>query len=376
VTPSPISFMRISTRSGYRCAVVNDARGTLIAVRETVQSELSSYLTLQREYLSGIGSELIPVCDALESFLLEGGKRLRPLFAYAGFAATGKVATAADIRAFTSLELLQACALIHDDLMDRSDTRRGKPAIHRHFENLHQQEAMNGLADQFGEAAAVLLGDLALVWSDHLLHTSGVENSALLSALKVHDEMRIELMAGQYLDVREAGERSPSVDRSLRIARYKSGKYTIERPLHLGGALATDDSQILQSYTNYGLPLGEAFQLRDDVLGVFGDPSETGKPAGDDLREGKRTVLIEMTYQKANSGQKQILDDNFGKDLDLAGVEKVREVVTQTGALGEVENMISSLFDQSQKALAEANITAQAKEAFSELALAATSRRV
>jgi geranylgeranyl diphosphate synthase type I len=130
--------------------VVNDARGTLLAVREKVQSELSSYLTLQREYLSDIGSELIPVCDALESFLLEGGKRLRPLFAYAGFAATGKVATTADIRAFTSLELLQACALIHDDLMDRSDTRRGKPAIHRHFENLHQQEAMSGLADQFG----------------------------------------------------------------------------------------------------------------------------------------------------------------------------------------------------------------------------------
>jgi geranylgeranyl diphosphate synthase type I len=130
--------------------VVNDARGTLLAVRDTVQDELTSYLTLQREYLSGIGSELIPVCDALESFLLEGGKRLRPLFAYAGFAATGKVATPADIRAFTSLELLQACALIHDDLMDRSDTRRGKPAIHRHFENLHQEEAMNGLADQFG----------------------------------------------------------------------------------------------------------------------------------------------------------------------------------------------------------------------------------
>ena len=136
--------------------MVNDARGTLLQVREQVQSELTSYLSLQREYLSSIGSELIPVCDALESFLLEGGKRLRPLFAYAGFAATGKVATPADIRAFTSLELLQACALIHDDLMDRSDTRRGKPAIHRHFENLHQEDAMNGLADQFGEAAAIL----------------------------------------------------------------------------------------------------------------------------------------------------------------------------------------------------------------------------
>ena len=147
----------------------NDAQGTLELVREQVQAELVSYLTLQREYLSGIGSELIPVCDALESFLLDAGKRLRPLFAYAGFLATGAKPTQQDIRAMTSLELLQACALIHDDLMDKSDTRRGKPAIHRHFENLHQSQTLNGLSAQFGEAAAVLLGDLALVWSDHML---------------------------------------------------------------------------------------------------------------------------------------------------------------------------------------------------------------
>jgi geranylgeranyl diphosphate synthase, type I len=228
-------------RSGYRCAVVNDARGTLLEIREQVQSELTSYLTLQREYLSAIGSELLPVCDALESFLLEGGKVCVRSLLTPDLAQQVHSQHPSDIRAFTSLELLQACALIHDDLMDRSDTRRGKPAIHRHFENLHQTEAMNGLADQFGEAAAVLLGDLALVWSDHLLHTSGVANDALLSALSVHDEMRIELMAGQYLDVREAGEKSPSVDRSLRIARYKSGKYTIERPLHLGASLAITD---------------------------------------------------------------------------------------------------------------------------------------
>jgi geranylgeranyl diphosphate synthase, type I len=221
-----------------------------------------------------------------------------------------------------------------------------------------------------------LLGDLLLSWADEMLMNSKLDTTSLFRGKKIYDLMRTELMAGQYLDIFEQARGGGSIENALNVIRYKSAKYTIERPLHLGGALATDDSQILQNYTNYGLPLGEAFQLRDDVLGVFGDPSETGKPAGDDLREGKRTVLIEMTYQKANSGQKQILDDNFGKDLDLAGVEKLREVVTQTGALGEVENMISSLFDQSQKALAEANITAQAKEAFSELALAATSRRV
>ena len=366
-------------RSGYRCAVVNDARGTLLQVREQVHSELTSYLTLQREYLSGIGSELIPVCDALESFLLEGGKRLRPLFAYAGFTATGKVPTPADIRAFTSLELLQACALIHDDLMDRSDTRRGKPAIHRHFENLHQSEAMNGLADQFGESAAVLLGDLALVWSDHLLHTSGVSDAALLSVLSVHDEMRIELMAGQYLDVREAGEKTPSVDRSLRIARYKSGKYTIERPLHLGASLAITNhkerSQLINVLSAYGLPLGEAFQLRDDILGIFGDPSVTGKPAGDDIREGKRTVLMAMTLERADLKTSTKITAALGRaDLTSDQIEDIRGLITATGAVKDVEDLIEGLLSNALTAANSAEINPSARELLIELATTATRR--
>jgi geranylgeranyl diphosphate synthase type I len=189
-------------------------------VRDAVKGELTHYLAQQRDYLTGIATELIPVCDALEDYLLEGGKRLRPLFAYAGFMATGSKPSQMEIRAMASLELLQACALIHDDLMDGSDTRRGKPAIHRHFENLHRKNSMAGIAPRFGAAAAVLLGDLALVWSDHMLHTSGLTHEALTAVLAIHDEMRIELMAGQYLDVREAGEREHSVERSLRIARY------------------------------------------------------------------------------------------------------------------------------------------------------------
>jgi len=359
--------------------VVNEARGTLLEIREQVQGELTSYLALQREYLGTIGSELIPVCDALESFLLEGGKRLRPLFAYAGFSATGAHPTAADIRAFTSLELLQACALIHDDLMDRSDTRRGKPAIHRHFENLHQEEAMNGLADQFGEAAAVLLGDLALVWSDHLLHTSGVSDTALLSALSVHDEMRIELMAGQYLDVREAGEKSPSVDRSLRIARYKSGKYTIERPLHLGASLAItvkkERQQLINILSAYGLPLGEAFQLRDDLLGIFGDPAITGKPAGDDIREGKRTVLMAMALERASvSAAKEITGALGRDDLSAGDIEGLRSLITATGAVKDVENLIDGLLSNALTSANSAEINPSARELLIELATTAIRR--
>ena len=359
--------------------MVNDAQGTLISVRDAIQEELTSYLTLQREYLSSIGSELIPVCDALESFTLDGGKRLRPLFAYAGYLATGKTPTVQDIRAFTSLELLQACALIHDDLMDKSDTRRGKPAIHRHFENLHQSQAMHGLSEQFGEAAAVLLGDLALVWSDHMLHTSGIAPESLLSALAVHDEMRIELMAGQYLDVREAGEKNPSVDRSLRIARYKSGKYTIERPLHLGAAIAITDpgkrKELSLILSSYGLPLGEAFQLRDDLLGIFGDSEITGKPAGDDIREGKRTVLMAMTFERATESAKEKLGQLLGNEnLSESDINTARTLITESGSVKVVEDLIEGLHSNALEAAASDEIRSSARELLVLLATSAIRR--
>jgi geranylgeranyl diphosphate synthase type I len=335
-------------------------------VRDCIKEELTQYLAEQRDYLTNIASELIPVCDALEDYLLEGGKRLRPLFAYAGCAAAGKVPNRADIRAMASLELLQACALIHDDLMDGSDTRRGKPAIHRHFENLHRTGSMAGLAEQFGEAAAVLLGDLALVWSDHMLHNSGLSHSSLTSALRIHDEMRIELMAGQYLDVREAGEHNPSVERSLRIARYKSGKYTIERPLHLGAVIArpttAEHAELLNILSAYGLPLGEAFQLRDDMLGIFGDPETTGKPAGDDLREGKRTVLMAMTMEKASDAARAELSANLGDPhLSPERIESLRTLIVETGAVADVEKLIDRLGEESIAAAHSSSIDDSAR---------------
>jgi geranylgeranyl diphosphate synthase type I len=237
---------------------------------------------------------------------------------------------------------------------------------------------MAGLATQFGEAAAVLLGDLALVWSDHMLHNSGIADLNLKAVLRIHDEMRIELMAGQYLDVREAGEREHSVERSLRIARYKSGKYTIERPLHLGAVMARPEadshSALLNTLSAYGLPLGEAFQLRDDLLGIFGDPSVTGKPAGDDLREGKRTVLMAMTMEAASDSARAELVEHLGKpDLTPEKIESLRAVIIETGAVDEVEKLIDRLAEESSAAANSAAIDAQARPFL--LALAETAIR-
>lgn len=358
-----------------------EVKSAIEEIRGEIRGQLADYLSSQRRYLTDIASELVPVCDALDEFLLDGGKRLRPLFAYAGLLAAGASPTTEIVRALSSLELLQACALIHDDLMDRSDTRRGKPAIHRHFENLHQSSAMNGLATQFGEAAAVLLGDLALVWSDQMLNSSGIPTPSLLAAQKIHDEMRVELMAGQYLDVREAGENNYSAQRSLRIARYKSGKYTIERPLHIGAVIGKPDNNqaLLAALSRYGLPLGEAFQLRDDLLGIFGDPSVTGKPAGDDLREGKRTVLIAMTIESLTEANKSAEIDellaHLGQpDLTPHKVEELRELITSSGAVAKVENLIEKLTNESLSALKEESIHPSSREFLTYIALSAVKR--
>jgi geranylgeranyl diphosphate synthase type I len=343
---------------------------------QEINGSLAGFFAKESQYLREIGSELDPVADALEHFLLDSGKRLRPLFASIGCLGAGGDLTPEIIRAVSSLELVHVCALIHDDVMDASDTRRGAPAIHKQFESLHESKKLHGSASQFGVASAILLGDLALIWAAKALHESGVAPELILRSLPIYDEMRVELMAGQYLDVYEQALASESAERSLKVARYKSGKYSIERPLHFGATFAPGFSpEVIDIYSHYGLPLGEAFQLRDDVIGVFGDPEKTGKPAGDDLREGKRTVLVATTLSKADGVQREKFLELFGrKELDLGHINTLREIITETGALAELESIIEVMTSKAHDALAHGGITPQAVDLLNQMAVAATQR--
>jgi geranylgeranyl diphosphate synthase type I len=270
---------------------------------------------------------------------------------------------------------LQACALVHDDVIDRSATRRGQPAVHEQFAVLHRDNAWAGDAAGFGAATAILLGDLFLVWSDAMFATSGVGDDALTRARPIGDAMRVELMAGQYLDVVEQARGGGSVERALRVARFKAAKYTVERPLHLGAALGGGGPASLEVLTAYGVPLGEAFQLRDDLLGVFGDPAVTGKPAGDDLREGKRTVLIALAVDAATPAGRESLERHLGDpELDDHAVEVLRDVVTSSGAAGAVEAMIQDRLATAVSALTTSDLDPTACDALVSLAGAATRR--
>ncbi|PWR14338.1 polyprenyl synthetase [Micromonospora acroterricola] len=344
-------------------------------LRQRVDKALTEFLAGQRVRLSGVDDALVPVAEAIEAFVLGGGKRLRPAFAYWGFRGAGGLDADQVLTALAALEFVQASALIHDDLMDRSDTRRGEPAVHRRFAARHRASGWGGDPDGFGDAAAILLGDLCLVWSDELLHSAGLDLRAVARARPVFDEMRTEVTVGQYLDVLTQVTGDTSVERASKVARYKSAKYTVERPLLLGAALADASADVRAAYSAYGLPLGEAFQLRDDVLGVFGDPAQTGKPAGDDLREGKRTYLVAAALEATDDAGRELLLGRLGDpDLDEQGVARLREMISASGALARTEQRIVTLTDTALAALAAVDLDTEARQALVDLAIAATRR--
>ncbi|MBB2901533.1 geranylgeranyl diphosphate synthase type I [Kineococcus radiotolerans] len=350
-------------------------------LRRAVSDVLDEFLRDQASVLREVSEDCAPVLDAI-SALLSGGKRLRPAFCYWGFHGTGgELPDEGIVTAAASLELFQAAALIHDDVMDDSDTRRGQPAAHRRFEALHARSGWDGSRERFGLAGAVLAGDLCLGWSDELFSRARLTPDALDRGRRIFNVMRTQLMGGQYLDMLEQASSDQrgtdgAVDRARRVVTFKSAKYSIEHPLLLGGSLAGASTDLLADYSRFGLALGEAFQLRDDVLGVFGDPTETGKPAGDDLREGKRTVLIGLAVQAADPTQAAEVRRLLGSpELDAEGVETLRQVLVDTGALSGVEKIISEQVDVACATLDAADVTEPARAALHELVVAATSRR-
>jgi len=279
------------------------------------------------------------------------------------------------LRAVAALELVHSSALVHDDVMDAALTRRGRPATHVGFADRHGGADLDGDADAFGVGAAILVGDLALVWSDELLRRSGISPDALARVRPVWDTMRTEVTAGQYLDLLRAAGGLPGPAGALKVARFKSAGYTVQRPLQLGAALACAGPGALAACTAIGLPLGEAFQLRDDVLGVFGDPAVTGKSADDDLREGKRTLLVALTEEGTDGAGRALLAGSLGNSA--AGTDEldgVRTLMTRSGALDRVEERIAAQTGRAREAIAAAPLAADARAALDALAVAATTR--
>ena len=341
-----------------------------------VEKALMDFLGGLRERAERIGAlSLLETAQAC----IAGGKRLRPAFCYWGYvAAAGRPADPDPLlRAAASLDLLHASLLVHDDLLDGSDTRRGAPSAHRRFEAL----LPGPRATRFGEAAAILLGDVLFSWSAEMFESAGLSPEAIRDAAPVLATMRSEVLLGQYLDVAAAfgatdrSTRQAQIHTAEKVLEFKSARYSVRRPAELGATLGEAPPGLLAALGTYGSLVGRAFQLRDDILGVFGDPGATGKPAGDDIREGKRTVLVLTALENGDARQHDTLDSLLGTPgLTEEDLMTAREIIEATGARNSCEELIARSATEALTALEGADMDAEGRSALITLAGLATDR--
>jgi geranylgeranyl diphosphate synthase type I len=336
----------------------------LSGVADQVEARMLALVDDEVERWSAIDADLAEPLASLRSIIVAGGKRLRPAFCYCAYIGAGADEDAdIVVDASAALEFIHTFALVHDDVMDGSDRRRGAAAVHTHFAGRHTDAAWRGEPRRFGDGMAILVGDFAFVYADLLMRT------APAPALDVFDQLRIELCVGQSLDLIATATASIDRDSARRIATYKSAKYTVERPLHLGAALAGRLDELAPALSAVGLPLGEAFQLRDDVLGAFGDSDVTGKPVGDDLREGKVTPLVVLASANAAVADRALLARLGSPDLAADEIAALQDLFVRTGALKDVEREIERLVGIARVALDAAPLTETARDLLGELAI-------
>jgi geranylgeranyl diphosphate synthase, type I len=364
---------------------------------DLVQARIDQFLGDREPLLSSIAPELEPFIEYPRQ-LLRGGKRFRALFCYWGWQSVSGVSHSAAplgvqrlnleanpaagdlgavVLAASALEMFHAAALVHDDIIDNSDTRRGLPAAHRRFSDTHRESGWNGSAAEFGSSAALLLGDLLLVWSDELFD-SGLRRvadpDANRAARAEFNRMRTEVALGQYLDIldEQSWQNYPEAEllsRAHRVIVYKSAKYSVEAPLAIGAALAGGSLAQVAALREFGLPLGIAYQLRDDLLGVFGDPEITGKPSGDDLREGKRTVLIALARTKLPPNATRLVDELLGDaNLTAQQVRMLQASIRDSGAVDQVERIIAHNVKLATEAIMSAPVSTAARDQLVQLA--------
>ena len=356
---------------------------------DLVQERIDEFLEERAPQLSAIAEEIDDFVGTSRD-LLSGGKRFRALFCYWGWQAVSTPGVGFDladeaperdlpaiVTAAAALEIFHAAALVHDDIMDNSDTRRGRPAAHKRFEALHGENGWLGNPRSFGGSAGLLLGDLLLGWSDEVFDSAlrSLPDPLASSAGRAEfNRMRTEVTVGQYLDIVEENAwrshpESELLPRAHRVIVYKSAKYSVKAPLAIGAALGGGTPEQTAALRAFGLPLGIAYQLRDDLLGVFGDPEVTGKPAGDDLREGKRTVLIALARTALPANSRALLDELLGdRDLDARQVEVLQSVIRDSGAIDRVERIITHNVGLARQAIESAPLSTSSRTQLAQLA--------
>lgn len=341
-------------------------------VRAAVRSHLSEFVTGQCR--TDLGAAKVDVAGEILSGFVDGGKYVRSTFMYLGWLC-GAGEDDSALRASASLELFHAFALMQDDVMDESPLRRGRPAAHVMFSRWHSDRVLTGASERFGESAAVLLGDLCLVWAGKMLRESGIGADALIRVWPRYDDMRIELAIGQFADLVNDAQAFPTLDDVLDVLRRKSGNYTVRRPLELGAAMSGCAPEVIEALGGYGAAIGEAFQLRDDLLGVFGSPTLTGKSVGTDLAAQKATSVVVAAHQLADTALRRQLSELMStSQLSPADTERWRSLITLSGAVQWIEQLIDERLARALGCLDSVEIPEITRTALEDMAVICTER--
>lgn len=340
------------------------------ALRIRVDAVLADFLDSQERRVVDIGADdMVAALRAIRALIGAGGKRIRPILCYLGWYGAGEPDCDEIVMVSAALEFFHVFCLIQDDVIDRGSLRRGCATIHHQWRDLHTRLRGCGDPEHFGNAAAILIGDLCWIWSDTMFHASGMTPALLVDGAKVFDTMRTETVFGGYLEMMAQARGSCSPATAATIIRHKTAKYTVEGPLKLGGVLAGADATLLDSYTRFGASLGEAFQLRDDILGTFGTPELTGKSNVDDLTEGKPTMLIALARHQATSAQATRINELYGRPtLDEREIAELRALIADTGALAVVEQAIATKTQQAIEAVIAAPLAPSVRDELTAMA--------
>lgn len=341
-------------------------------IRGAVRSHVGEFVAGQCR--DDLGAAKVDVAGEILSGFVDGGKYVRSTFMYLGWLCGAQEDEAA-LRASASLELFHAFALMQDDVMDESTLRRGRPAAHVMFSRWHRDRGLTGASARFGESAAVLLGDLCLVWAGKMLRESGIGADALARVWPHYDDMRIELAIGQFADLVNDAHAFPTLDEVLDVLRRKSGNYTVRRPLEIGAAMSGCPPVVVDALGGYGAAIGEAFQLRDDLLGVFGSPTLTGKSVGTDLAAQKATSVVVAAHQLADAGLRHQLSELMStRELSSTDTERWRTLITASGAVQWIEQVIAERLTHALDRLGSVQIPEKTRAALEDMAVLCTER--
>ena len=338
--------------SAWHQDVPSGFHALLDSLREKLDRELAAWLAGKRQAAAG-WREMSELIDGVGQLTTQGGKRLRPALVYYTYRACGGPSDEEVLPLALACELLHSYLLIHDDIMDHAEVRRGQPAAHVRFRQAHQQRGFHGDPQDFGRSVAILLGDLAHTWAVELFTGLDLDGERRRRLARCFSAMSEEVIGGQYLELLVA-QRRGGEEELLKVLRLKSGCYTAERPIQLGALLAGAPDEAVAGLSRYGAGIGEAFQLQDDLLGMFGDARTVGKPVGEDLREGKFTFLIHHALAAATPEQRRVLDGALGNPrLDAAEVARACRILEETGARAKVTAMVAERLRAAHGALDE-----------------------